>query len=128
MAFRDIEVVVHAGALKRIEQCQRDPIEAVQTNTVGSKNVINAALRAGVSQCVLLSTDKAVNPVNLYGATKLCAEHLFVAANNIAAGRCKFSVARYGNIWASRGSVVHQWRSAVARGLPIRCTDPDARS
>jgi len=126
MAFQGCETVVHAAALKRIEQCELDPIEAVETNVNGSKNVINAALRAGVSRCILLSTDKAVNPVNLYGATKLTAERLFVAANNIAGGRCKFCVARYGNIWGSRGSVVHQWRAALASGLPVKLTDGEA--
>lgn len=124
MAFRGCEVVIHAAALKRIEQCERDPIEAVKTNVLGTKNVIEAALQCELRQCILLSTDKAVAPVNLYGATKLAAERLWIAANNLAAGRCTFAVARYGNIFASRGSVVPRWRQLVAENRPLRISDP----
>jgi UDP-N-acetylglucosamine 4,6-dehydratase/5-epimerase len=126
MAMHNVDTVVHAAALKRIEQCERDPIEAVKTNIGGTTNVVDAALRAGVSKVVLLSTDKAVDPINLYGATKLTAERLILAANNISGGRCAFSVARYGNIWGSRGSVVHQWRRQIAEGNPIIVTDRNA--
>jgi UDP-N-acetylglucosamine 4,6-dehydratase len=126
MAFRNVEVVFHAAALKRIEQCQRDPIEAVRTNIYGTQSVVEAALRSQVRRVVGLSTDKACNPVNLYGATKLTAEHLLLAANALAAGRCAFSVVRYGNVWASRGSVIHQWQAQLSRGEALRVTDPDA--
>jgi UDP-N-acetylglucosamine 4,6-dehydratase/5-epimerase len=126
MAMRDVDIVVHAAALKRIEQCERDPLEAVATNVVGSANVVKAALRTHVQKAVLLSTDKAVHPVNLYGATKLTAERLFLAANNLSGGRCSFSVARYGNIWGSRGSVVHVWRERIAAGKRATITHPDA--
>jgi UDP-N-acetylglucosamine 4,6-dehydratase len=126
MAFRNVDAVFHSAALKRIEQCQRDPIEAVRTNVVGTQCVIEAALRSDVRRLVGLSTDKACNPVNLYGATKLTAEHLLLAANALSAGRCSFSVVRYGNVWASRGSVIHQWKAQVSRGEPLRITDPEA--
>lgn len=126
MAFQGIDTVIHAAALKRIEQCERDPIEAVRTNVGGTINTVIAAMRAGVGRCVLLSTDKAVAPVNLYGATKLTAERVFVAANHIVGGRCKFAIARYGNIFGSRGSVIPVWREQLKRGERITVTAPDA--
>jgi FlaA1/EpsC-like NDP-sugar epimerase len=125
MAMRGIDVVVHAAALKRIEICEADPIEAIATNIGGTVNTIKAALRSKVKKAVLLSTDKAVSPVNLYGSTKLAAERLFLAANNISGGACKFSVVRYGNIWGSRGSVIHQWRAAKSQEDAF-ITDPEA--
>lgn len=127
LAMRDIEVVVHAAALKRIEQCQRDPIEAIYTNVIGTASVILAALRTGVKKAVLLSTDKASSPINVYGATKLLAEHLWLAANGygLPVG-CRFAAVRYGNIWMSRGSVVPEWQQSIKLGLPIRVTDPEA--
>lgn len=131
MAMGDITHVVHAAALKRIEKCEHDPIEAVQTNIIGTANVIQAALRVkSVFNVVGLSTDKACNPVNLYGTTKLAMERLLIAANNLAAGKVRFSAVRYGNIWGSRGSVVHIWRKMLADRadgdvfLPV--TDPQA--
>lgn len=126
MAMRNIDIVVHAAALKRIEQCERDPFEAVHTNVYGSENVIKACLKTGVSRCLLLSTDKAVAPINLYGATKLTAERLFLAANGPAAGNCTFGVVRYGNIWGSRGSVARLWIEARDRDLPLMVTKPTA--
>lgn len=126
MALRGIDYVVHAAALKRIEACERDPLEAIRTNIDGSANVITASLRAGVKQVIGLSTDKAVDPINLYGATKLAMERLFIAANNLAAGRCKFSICRYGNISGSRGSVIPIWRERIEKGLPISVTFPEA--
>jgi FlaA1/EpsC-like NDP-sugar epimerase len=126
MAMYNVDTVIHAAAMKRIEQCERDPIEAVKNNVDGSISTIISALRSGVTRCVLLSTDKAIAPVNLYGATKLCAERAFIAANNITGGRCAYSVARYGNIAGSRGSVIPIWRQRVRSGLPITITDPDA--
>jgi len=105
-AFRGIDVVVHAAALKQVPACEYNPFEAVQTNVIGAKNVIDAAIDRGVKRVLALSTDKAVNPVNLYGATKLCAEKLFVQGNSYSTGRTHFSCTRYGNVIGSRGSVV----------------------
>jgi UDP-N-acetylglucosamine 4,6-dehydratase len=106
-AMQGVDVVVHAAALKQVPACEYNPFEAVKTNIVGGANVIDAAIDAGVGHVLALSTDKAVNPVNLYGATKLCAEKLFVQGNAYAGqGGTKFSCARYGNVVGSRGSVI----------------------
>ena len=106
-AFRDVEVVVHAAALKQVPACEYNPFEAVQTNIIGAKNVIDAAIDCGVKKVMAISSDKAVNPVNLYGATKLCAEKLFVQGNSYAGSTgLRLSCCRYGNVVASRGSVV----------------------
>lgn len=122
MAFKGMDVAVHAAAMKIVPACEKDPIEAIKTNVGGAANVISAALSAGVSRVIALSTDKAVSPANLYGATKLSAEKLFIAANNLtSAGGPAFSVVRYGNVSGSRGSVIPRWRllSALGRRLPI---------
>ncbi|MFZ6026493.1 MAG: UDP-N-acetylglucosamine 4,6-dehydratase (inverting) [Chloroflexota bacterium] len=106
-ALNGIDIVVHAAALKQVPACEYNPMEAVKTNILGSSNVIDAALDAGVKKVLALSTDKAVNPVNLYGATKLAAEKLFVQSNAYAAGSAtRFACVRYGNVVGSRGSVV----------------------
>jgi UDP-N-acetylglucosamine 4,6-dehydratase len=106
-AFHGVDIVVHAAALKQVPACEYNPSEAIKTNILGSSNVIEAALEAGVKKVLALSTDKAVNPVNLYGATKLAAEKLFVQSNAYAAGTTtRFSCVRYGNVVGSRGSVV----------------------
>lgn len=107
-AFRGVDVVVHAAALKQVPALEYNPLEAVKTNIWGTQHVIDAALDAGVERVLFVSTDKAVNPVNLYGATKLCAEKLMIAANAYsgAARRPVFSVVRYGNVIGSRGSFV----------------------
>ncbi len=106
-AFQGVDVVVHAAALKQVPACEYNPMEAIKTNILGSSNVIDAALDAGVSRVIALSTDKAVNPVNLYGATKLCAEKLFIQSNAYAGNKStRFSCVRYGNVVGSRGSVV----------------------
>jgi UDP-N-acetylglucosamine 4,6-dehydratase len=106
-ALTGVDVVVHAAALKQVPACEYNPFEAVQTNVLGAKNVIDAAIDRGVRKVMAISTDKAVNPVNLYGATKLCAEKIVVQANSYAgAGGTRFSCARYGNVVGSRGSVV----------------------
>ena len=106
-AFNGVDIVVHAAALKQVPACEYNPMEAIKTNILGSSNVIDAALDAGVSKVIALSTDKAVNPVNLYGATKLAAEKLFVQSNAYAGGMAtRFSCVRYGNVVGSRGSVV----------------------
>jgi UDP-N-acetylglucosamine 4,6-dehydratase len=106
-AFEGVDVVIHAAALKQVPACEYNPMEAIKTNILGSSNVIDAAIDAGVSRVVALSTDKAVNPVNLYGATKLAAEKLFVQSNSYAGSKnTRFSCVRYGNVVGSRGSVV----------------------
>lgn len=125
MAFHDVDFVVHAAALKQVPAAEYNPFECIRTNVAGAENVVRAALRAGVKRVVALSTDKAVNPVNLYGASKLASDKIFVAANNLSAGRCAFSIVRYGNVLGSRGSVVPLFRALIAEGakeLPV--TDP----
>lgn len=106
-AFEGVDIVVHAAALKQVPACEYNPMEAIKTNILGSGNVIDAAIDAGVKKVIALSTDKAVNPVNLYGATKLAAEKLFVQSNAYAGAKnTRFSCVRYGNVVGSRGSVV----------------------
>jgi UDP-N-acetylglucosamine 4,6-dehydratase len=106
-AFDGVDIVVHAAALKQVPACEYNPMEAIKTNILGSSNVIDAALDTDVSRVIALSTDKAVNPINLYGATKLAAEKLFIQSNAYAGGRnTRFSCVRYGNVVGSRGSVV----------------------
>lgn len=106
-AFGGVDIVVHAAALKQVPACEYNPFEAVQTNVIGAKNVIDAAIDQRVKKVMALSTDKAVNPINLYGATKLCAEKLFVQSNSYSGeGGTRFSCTRYGNVVGSRGSVI----------------------
>lgn len=105
-AFNGVDIVVHAAALKQIPILEYNPFEAVKTNIMGSQNVIDAAINQGVERVVLISTDKACQPVNLYGSTKLCAEKLFIDGNSYSAGKTKFSCVRYGNVLGSRGSIV----------------------
>lgn len=123
-AMEGITVVVHAAALKQVPAAEYNPFECIQTNVIGAQNVIEACLDAGVKRVVALSTDKAAAPVNLYGATKLCSDKLFVAANNIRGKRdIHFSVVRYGNVMGSRGSVIPFFLSRRGTGtLPV--TDP----
>ena len=106
-AFKGVDIVVHAAALKQVPACEYNPFEAIKTNILGSQNVIEAALDCGVQKVLAISTDKAVNPVNLYGVTKLGAEKLFIQSNSYAGGHnTRFSCTRYGNVVGSRGSVV----------------------
>lgn len=123
MAFRGVDFVVHAAALKQVPAAEYNPMECIKTNIHGAENVINAAIATGVEKVIALSTDKAANPINLYGATKLASDKLFIAANNITGkDRTRFSVVRYGNVVGSRGSVVPFFRGLVAAGkaeLPI---------
>src|SRR5512140_2912077 len=106
-AFNGVDIVIHAAALKQVPAAEYNPIEAVKTNVLGAANVIDAAIDRGVQRVVALSTDKAASPINLYGATKLCSDKLFVAANSYSeAHNTRFSVVRYGNVVGSRGSVV----------------------
>lgn len=105
-AFRGVDIVVHAAALKQVPALEYNPFEAVKTNILGSQNVIDASIDQGVGKVVLVSTDKAAMPVNLYGSTKLCAEKLFIAGNAYSDGRTRLSVVRYGNVVGSRGSII----------------------
>ncbi|MGE3277295.1 MAG: UDP-N-acetylglucosamine 4,6-dehydratase (inverting) [Vicinamibacterales bacterium] len=123
-ALHGVDVVVHAAAMKQVPACEYNPFEAVQTNIIGAKNVIDAAIDAGVTRVMALSTDKAVSPVNLYGATKLVAEKLFVQANVYVGDRpTRFSCVRYGNVIGSRGSVVPRFVQQRASGR-VTITDP----
>ncbi len=123
-AMEGIDTVVHAAALKQVVAAEYNPFEFVQTNVIGANNVVTACLQAGVRRIVALSTDKAAAPVNLYGATKLCSDKIFIAANNIRGSReARFSVVRYGNVMGSRGSVIPFFLSRRSSGvLPI--TEP----
>lgn len=105
-AFEGVDYVVHAAALKQVPALEYNPTEAVNTNVMGADNIVDAAIDRGVKKVVALSTDKAVNPINLYGATKLVAEKIFIAANAYGGGKVKFSAVRYGNVIGSRGSVI----------------------
>ena len=107
VAFKEIDIVVHAAALKQVESSEYNPYECIKTNIIGSQNVITASLENNVKKVIFISTDKAANPINLYGATKLAAEKLFIAANNIKGKKAlPNSVVRYGNVIGSRGSVI----------------------
>jgi len=122
-AMHGIDIVVHAAALKQIPSCEYNPFEAIQTNVVGGKNVIDAAIDQGVKRVLAISTDKACQPINLYGATKLCAEKLFVQANAYGHPRgTVFGVVRYGNVIGSRGSVIPLFASQRASGT-VTVTD-----
>ena len=116
-ALRDVDIVVHAAAMKHVPICEYNPIEAVQTNVNGARNLIEAAMACGVERVIALSTDKAVSPANLYGATKLCMEKLLTAANAYAGDRTtRFSLVRYGNVMGSAGSVIPLFRAQQKRG------------
>lgn len=126
-AMRDVDYVIHAAALKHVPASEYNPIECIKTNVGGAENVIKAAIQNDVKAVIALSTDKAANPINLYGASKLASDKLFVSANNLAEGHpTRFSVVRYGNVVGSRGSVVPFFQKLISRGaksLPI--THPD---
>lgn len=127
LAMRGVDYVIHAAALKQVPAAEYNPIECIKTNINGAENVITASIEMGVQKVIALSTDKAANPVNLYGATKLASDKLFVAANNMAGrGGAKFSVVRYGNVVGSRGSVVPFYRKLIDEGatsLPVTHED-----
>lgn len=126
MAMKGVDCVIHAAALKQVPAAEYNPMECVKTNVMGASNVISAAIANDVEKVIALSTDKAANPINLYGATKLCADKIFIAANNLVGfGRTRFSVVRYGNVVGSRGSVIPFFQKLVqenASEIPI--TDP----
>jgi UDP-N-acetylglucosamine 4,6-dehydratase len=123
-AMAGIDYVVHAAALKQVDTAEYNPFEYIQTNINGSQNVVEAAIDAGVKKVIALSTDKASSPINLYGATKLCADRLFISANHYAAGHeTRFSVVRYGNVMGSRGSVIPLFTRLAAEGQSLPITD-----
>jgi len=123
MAMRGVDIVVHAAAQKQVPLAEYNPFECIRTNVIGAENVVQASIRAGVKQVIALSTDKAVNPINLYGASKLASDKIFVAANSLASGTgTRFAVVRYGNVLGSRGSVIPFFRDLLKKGakeLPI---------
>lgn len=122
-AFQDVDIVVHAAALKQVPAAEYNPFEFVKTNIIGAANIIDAAIDRGVKKVIALSTDKAANPVNLYGATKLCADKLFVTANAYAGSQeTQFSIVRYGNVLGSRGSVIPLFLEMRKTGV-LKLTD-----
>ena len=123
-ALSDVDVVIHAAALKQVPAAEYNPFEFVKTNVIGTQNLIDAAIDCGVERVIGLSTDKAANPINLYGATKLCADKLFISGNAYTGTkRTRFSVVRYGNVVGSRGSVIPFFQKKMAEGI-IPITDP----
>lgn len=125
-AMRNVDYVIHCAAIKHVPAAESNPMECIKTNIHGAENVIQAAIANGIEKVVALSTDKAANPINLYGATKLASDKLFVAANNITGGsKPRFAVVRYGNVSGSRGSVVPYFKSLIDQGAPsLPITDP----
>lgn len=123
LAFRGVDIVIHAAAIKQVPAAEYNPMECIKTNINGAENIIEASLYTNVQRVIALSTDKAANPINLYGATKLCSDKIFVAGNNLVGDRnLRFSVVRYGNVAGSRGSVVPFFRNLInnsATELPI---------
>jgi len=113
MAMRDVDIVIHAAAMKQVEISEYNPLECIKTNIIGAENIINAAINNNVKKVIALSSDKAVSPLNLYGASKLAAEKLFIAANNITGGKTIFSIVRYGNVSGSRGSVIPIYQKLI---------------
>jgi len=120
-AFQGVDYIIHAAAMKQVPACEYNPTEAIKTNIMGAQNIINVAADKKVKKVIALSTDKAANPINLYGATKLCSDKLFIAANEfVARDQCRFSIVRYGNVVGSRGSVIPFFQQKATEGvLPI---------
>ena len=119
LATSGVDIAVHAAALKHVIFAEYNPMEAISTNIYGSNNLINACIKNKVKKCILVSTDKAVNPINLYGSTKLCAEKIFVSSNNVSAGKTNFSIVRYGNVLGSRGSLIEKLKIAKSKNLKV---------
>jgi len=125
MAFRGVDIVIHAAALKQVPIIEYNPTEAIKTNILGSQNVIEASIEQKVPRVLLISSDKAVQPINLYGATKLSAEKLFVAANSYSPNKTLFSAVRYGNVVASRGSIIETLLTSKNKIREVKITDPE---
>ena len=124
-AFRDVDIIIHAAALKQVPAAEYNPVEFIKTNILGAQNILEVAIESKVKKIISLSTDKACSPINLYGATKLCSDKLFVSANNIKGdSKISFSVVRYGNVFGSRGSVLNEFEKQKKKGL-IKITHPD---
>ncbi len=121
-AFKGVDIIAHAAALKHVPILEYNPFEAVKTNVLGTQNIVDAAIDCGVERVLFISTDKAVNPINLYGATKLAAEKLVIAANSYGAGKTLFSVLRYGNVLGSRGSLLDNLKKQMETGS-VKLTD-----
>ena len=122
LAMKDVDIVIHAAALKIVETAEYNPMEVVNTNIIGTQNVCLSAIQSKVSKVVLISTDKAVNPINLYGSTKLAAEKIIIASNNLSANVTQFSVVRYGNVYGSRGSIIEVYKNLIKKkniALPV---------
>ncbi len=125
-AFNNVDYIVHAAALKQVDTAEYNPFEFIKTNVQGTENIIQAAALCGVKKLIALSTDKAVSPINLYGATKLCADKLIVAANSIFGNKkTSFSLVRYGNVMGSRGSIVPLFKKQLKEKKPFIITDPN---
>lgn len=123
-AFDGIDIVVHAAALKQVPSCEYNPFEAIKTNVMGAQNIVDAAIDCNVEKVLGISTDKAVSPVNLYGATKLCQEKIFISGNSYTGNKkTKFSIVRYGNVLGSRGSVYSVFKKAAKLGVKMPMTD-----
>ena len=123
-AFKDIDIIFHAAAYKHVPLCEYNPLDAVKTNVIGTQNIIDAAITCGVDKVILISTDKAVNPVNVMGATKLLAERLMISSNVYSGrGGTKFSCVRFGNVLNSRGSVIPVFKKQISNGGPVTITD-----
>jgi UDP-N-acetylglucosamine 4,6-dehydratase len=122
-ACSGVGILLHCAALKHVHKCEYNPFEAVKTNILGAQNIIDAAIENGVDKVLAISTDKAVNPINLYGATKLCSDKLFTAADAYSAGRTSFAVMRFGNFECSRGSVIPLFKQQKENGEPLTVTD-----
>lgn len=123
-AFDGIDIVIHAAALKQVPSCEFNPFEAIKTNIIGAQNIVDAAIDCNVEKVIGLSTDKAVGPANLYGATKLCQEKIFIAGNSyVGSKKTKFSIVRYGNVLGSRGSVYSIFKKAAEMNVKIPITD-----
>jgi FlaA1/EpsC-like NDP-sugar epimerase len=125
IAFKDVDFIIHAAALKQVPAAEYNPLEFIKTNILGAQNIIEAAIDNNVKKVIALSTDKASSPINLYGATKLCSDKLFISSNNIVGKKdIKFSVVRYGNVMGSRGSVLHKFLKQKKTG-ELSITDAD---
>ena len=123
-AFKDIDIIFHAAAYKHVPLCEYNPMDAVKTNVIGTQNIIDAAITCDVEKVILISTDKAVNPVNVMGATKLLAERLMISSNVYSGiGGTKFSCVRFGNVLNSRGSVIPVFKKQISNGGPVTITD-----
>ncbi len=122
-AFRDVDICFHAAALKHVSFCEYNPFEALKTNTIGTQNVIDVAIKNNLEKVIAVSTDKAVSPESVLGASKLMAERLIAAANlTVGRSRTRFSCVRFGNVVGSRGSVMHLWRRQIEEGGPVTIT------